>query len=111
MSTPRCPLPLQEDVESKTGYEFQDYSLKRDLLVGIFEHGFEKPSPIQEQAIPAICQGAWCGRGRGRGSELRARARPYPALSPPFPSRTHAQHPPPQRPPPARQAAMCWRAQ
>jgi ATP-dependent RNA helicase DDX6/DHH1 len=26
--------------------------LKRELLMGIFEAGFEKPSPIQEEAIP-----------------------------------------------------------
>ena len=51
-------LPLQEDVEGKKGYEFQDYGLRRELLIGIFEHGFEKPSPIQEEAIPAISQGA-----------------------------------------------------
>ena len=26
--------------------------LRRELLMGIFEAGFEKPSPIQEEAIP-----------------------------------------------------------
>ena len=31
--------------------------LKRELLMGIFEKGFEKPSPIQEEAIPIILQG------------------------------------------------------
>ncbi len=30
------------------GNEFEDYFLKRELLMGIFEKGFEKPSPIQE---------------------------------------------------------------
>ena len=34
------------------GTDFEDYFLKRDLLMGIFEAGFEKPSPIQEEAIP-----------------------------------------------------------
>ena len=26
--------------------------LRRELLMGIFEAGFERPSPIQEEAIP-----------------------------------------------------------
>lgn len=29
------------------GNEFEDYCLKRELLMGIFEMGWEKPSPIQ----------------------------------------------------------------
>ena len=29
------------------GHDFEDYMLKRDLLKGIHEKGFEKPSPIQ----------------------------------------------------------------
>ena len=36
--------------------------LKRELLMGIFEKGFEKPSPIQEEAIPTILQGECVGR-------------------------------------------------
>ena len=39
------------------GHEFEDYFLKRELLMGIFEKGFEKPSPIQEEAIPIILAG------------------------------------------------------
>jgi ATP-dependent RNA helicase DDX6/DHH1 len=31
--------------------------LKRELLMGIFETGFEKPSPIQEEAIPIALAG------------------------------------------------------
>ena len=30
--------------------------LRRELLMGIFEAGFEKPSPIQEEAIPKALQ-------------------------------------------------------
>ena len=41
-----------EDVSKTKGNEFADYFLKRELLMGIFEKGFEKPSPIQEEAIP-----------------------------------------------------------
>jgi ATP-dependent RNA helicase DDX6/DHH1 len=39
------------------GNDFEDYFLKRELLMGIYEKGFEKPSPIQEEAIPIILQG------------------------------------------------------
>jgi ATP-dependent RNA helicase DDX6/DHH1 len=39
------------------GNEFEDFYLKRELLMGIFEAGFEKPSPIQEEAIPMALTG------------------------------------------------------
>jgi ATP-dependent RNA helicase DDX6/DHH1 len=45
-----------EDVTDTKGREFEDFFLKRELLMGIFEKGFEKPSPIQEEAIPIILQ-------------------------------------------------------
>lgn len=45
------------DVTATKGHEFEDYYLKRELLMGIFEKGFEKPSPIQEDAIPMILAG------------------------------------------------------
>jgi len=34
-------------VTATKGNEFEDYCLKRELLMGIFEMGWEKPSPIQ----------------------------------------------------------------
>lgn len=40
------------------GNEFEDYFLKRDLLKGIYEKGFEKPSPIQEESIPIALTGS-----------------------------------------------------
>lgn len=46
-----------EDVTNTKGHEFEDYYLKRELLMGIFEKGFERPSPIQEDAIPTILAG------------------------------------------------------
>jgi ATP-dependent RNA helicase DDX6/DHH1 len=46
-----------EDVMSRRNVNFEDYYLKRELLVGIFEKGFEKPSPIQEEAIPIALTG------------------------------------------------------
>eukprot|EP00388_Colpodella_angusta_P023030 GDKJ01058862.1.p1 GENE.GDKJ01058862.1~~GDKJ01058862.1.p1 ORF type:complete len:418 (+),score=109.19 GDKJ01058862.1:85-1338(+) len=52
-------LPTQKDNRVKTtdvtnthGNDFEDYFLKRELLMGIYEKGFEAPSPIQEAAIP-----------------------------------------------------------
>lgn len=44
--------PQTEDVTATKGTEFEDMNLRRELLMGIFEAGFEKPSPIQEEAIP-----------------------------------------------------------
>src|ERR1700742_239935 len=41
-----------EDVTATKGLEFEDMYIRRELLMGIFEAGFEKPSPIQEEAIP-----------------------------------------------------------
>ncbi|CDQ63692.1 unnamed protein product [Oncorhynchus mykiss] len=45
------------DVTSTKGNEFEDYCLKRELLMGIFEMGWEKPSPIQEESIPIALSG------------------------------------------------------
>lgn len=49
--------PKTEDVTATKGNDFEDYYLKRDLLMGIYEKGFEKPSPIQEEAIPIALAG------------------------------------------------------
>lgn len=46
-----------EDVTKTKGNEFEDYFLKRELLMGIFEKGYEKPSPIQEESIPVALAG------------------------------------------------------
>lgn len=45
------------DVLNTKGNEFEDYFLKRELLMGIFEKGFEQPSPIQEESIPVALAG------------------------------------------------------
>ncbi|KAJ4774427.1 ATP-dependent RNA helicase dhh1 [Rhynchospora pubera] len=47
-----------EDVTATKGNEFEDYFLKRELLMGIFEMGYERPSPIQEEAIPIALTGS-----------------------------------------------------
>lgn len=58
-----CVKPVKDtrvktaDVTSTRGHEFEDYYLKRELLMGIFEKGFESPSPIQEEAIPIMLAG------------------------------------------------------
>lgn len=45
-----------QDVTKTKGHEFEDYFLKRDLLKGIYEKGFERPSPIQgTQRMSALC--------------------------------------------------------
>ncbi|KAF2071384.1 hypothetical protein CYY_007300 [Polysphondylium violaceum] len=46
-----------EDVTATEGNEFDDLHLKRDLLRGIFEKGYVRPSPIQEKAIPIALAG------------------------------------------------------
>eukprot|EP00899_Mesostigma_viride_P017911 jgi/Mesvir1/26120/Mv06837-RA.1 len=46
-----------EDVTKTKGNEFEDYFLKRELLMGIYEKGFERPSPIQEESIPIALTG------------------------------------------------------
>ncbi|KAK9809627.1 hypothetical protein WJX73_008779 [Symbiochloris irregularis] len=51
------PRIQTEDVTATKGNEFEDYLLKRELLAGIYEKGFEKPSPIQEESIPIALTG------------------------------------------------------
>ena len=46
-----------EDVTKTKGLEFEDFYIKRELMMGIFEAGFEKPSPIQEETIPVALLG------------------------------------------------------
>lgn len=48
---------MVQDVTRTKGHEFEDYYLKRELLMGIYEKGFEKPSPIQEESIPIALTG------------------------------------------------------
>jgi len=44
-------------VTSTKGNDFEEFCLKRELLMGIFEKGWEKPSPIQEASIPIALSG------------------------------------------------------
>jgi len=43
-----------EDVTATKGSDFESFISNRALLAGIFEMGFEKPSPVQEECIPLI---------------------------------------------------------
>ncbi|KAK6636156.1 putative ATP-dependent RNA helicase me31b [Polyplax serrata] len=45
------------DVTDRRGNDFEEFCLKRELLMGIFEKGWEKPSPIQEASIPIALSG------------------------------------------------------
>ena len=58
MSSPTFRLDIcVQDVTDTKGNEFEDYCLRRELLMGIFEKGWEKPSPIQEASIPIALAG------------------------------------------------------
>lgn len=45
------------DVTKTSGHAFEDYGLRRPLLLGIFEKGWEHPSPVQEESIPTALTG------------------------------------------------------
>jgi len=49
--------PKTEDVTKTKGHKFSDYLLRRELLMGIYEKGFDAPSPIQEVSIPVALAG------------------------------------------------------
>lgn len=46
-----------EDVTATKGLGWEELYIKRDIMMGIFEAGFEHPSPIQEEAIPVALTG------------------------------------------------------
>jgi ATP-dependent RNA helicase DDX6/DHH1 len=54
---PKDNRPRTSDVTNTKGHNFEDYCLKRELLMGIYEKGWEKPSPVQEQSIPIALTG------------------------------------------------------
>jgi superfamily II DNA/RNA helicase len=51
------PAPPQ-DVTMTKGHDFEEYMLKRELLKGIYEAGFEKPSPVQGECTRAWQEGS-----------------------------------------------------
>jgi len=44
-------------VTKTKGLQFEGFGISRDLLKGIFEKGWEAPSPVQEAAIPLALSG------------------------------------------------------
>lgn len=46
-----------EDVTKTKGIDFEDFCLKRELQMAVYEKGWEKPSPIQEESIPIALTG------------------------------------------------------
>jgi len=44
--------PQTEDVTNTKGITWEQMHLKRTLMMGLYEKGFEKPSPVQEITIP-----------------------------------------------------------
>jgi len=79
-----------EDVTRTKGNDFDDFYLKRELLMGIFEKGFEKPSPIQEETIPI----ALAGRdilARAKNGTGKTAAFVIPCLEKVDPTRNHLQ--------------------
>lgn len=51
---PRDMRPQTLDVTGTRGTAFEDMPLRRELLMGIYEAGFEKPSPIQEEVCVSL---------------------------------------------------------
>lgn len=51
-------LTKKKDVTATKGTDFEDYGLKTELLRGIIEKGWDKPSPVQEETIPLTIAGA-----------------------------------------------------
>ncbi|OBZ67448.1 hypothetical protein A0H81_12597 [Grifola frondosa] len=72
---PKDDRPQTEDVTATKGIEFEDMFIRRELLMGIFEAGFERPSPIQEEAIPVALTNAISLHARRTALE-----RPLPSL-------------------------------
>ena len=51
-------VPSTEGKEYKVYNTFDDMNLSDNLLRGIYGHGFEKPSPIQQRGIKPIAEGS-----------------------------------------------------
>lgn len=70
-----CLLSCSQDVTDRKGNEFEEFCLKRELLMGIFEKGWEQPSPIQEASIPIALSGkdvlARAKNGTGKWSYIK----------------------------------------
>lgn len=79
-----------EDVTDTKGSEFEDFSLKKELLKGIYEYGFESPSPIQESTIPTALLGKNI-LARAKNGTGKTAAFVVPVLERVDPSKSHIQ--------------------
>lgn len=53
--TEYVPKPyLTEDVTNTKGYQWSDFGLTKETIMGVVSKNFEAPSPIQEEVIPLI---------------------------------------------------------
>ena len=63
LDTKNVKAPLKDtriktdDVTATKGMTWSEFGLSQDLQLGIYEKGFEKPSPIQEESIPVALAG------------------------------------------------------
>jgi ATP-dependent RNA helicase DDX6/DHH1 len=46
-----------DDVMATKGMKFQDFGISKEIQLGIYEKGYENPSPIQEESIPIALEG------------------------------------------------------
>ena len=46
-----------DDVIGTKNLNFSDFGLSKEVQLGIYEKGYEKPSPIQEESIPIALKG------------------------------------------------------
>jgi ATP-dependent RNA helicase DDX6/DHH1 len=62
LDTANLPVPKRDtriktsDVIGTKGLTFADFGLSKELQLGIYEMGYENPSPIQEESIPMALQ-------------------------------------------------------
>lgn len=54
---PKDLRPKTTDVTATKGTDFEEYYLKENLMMGLVEKNFDKPSPVQEECIPLILAG------------------------------------------------------
>ncbi len=63
LDTSGIPAPKKDtrvktdDVIGTKGLNFSDFGLSKEVQLGIYEKGYEKPSPIQEESIPIALKG------------------------------------------------------
>lgn len=54
---PKDLRPKTTDVTATKGTDFEEYYLKENLMMGLVEKNFDRPSPVQEECIPLILAG------------------------------------------------------